>query len=483
MRLILVNYDNNYETEQFTRMFFKGLEIEKVKETPRDLTGDYICIEKRESSFNINLRCGGKRIKDICKITGDEKEEMQLCLFLYKIYRQITGTTQPWGVLTGVRPVRLMRNLYAKLGSLDAVKEKFKNYYMVSDEKIDLCRKIFNLQKPILDNISPNDYSLYISIPFCPSRCSYCSFVSVSIKSAQNLMGAYVENLCKEIEYTAKKAAGLGLNLKTIYMGGGTPTAVSRRQLEQIMAKIAQCFDLDKIEEYTVEAGRPDCTDLEKLQIIKKYGAKRISINPQTFDDNVLRAIGRAHTNRDFINCVKIARQVGFDSINMDLIAGLPEDTVAGFERSLRGCIELGAENITVHTLTMKRASNLVIKNEEHSYDDVAQMIEKNKILADYGYVPYYMYRQKSTVKNLENVGFSQLGHESLYNIYIMEEVQTIISCGAGGVSKVVGKQGEIKRVYNYKYPNEYLKDFNAIIHRKDEVFKLCEEFGLCDKN
>ena len=261
-------------------------------------------------------------------------------------------------------------------------------------------------------------------------------------------------------------------------MGGGTPTAITAPMLEQVMKTVQECFDLSKVEEYTVEAGRPDCTDMEKLQIIKKYGANRVSINPQTFSDNVLKAIGRNHNHADFLRCVADARQVGFDSINMDLIAGLPEDTVEGFEKSLRGCIELGAENITVHTLTLKRASNLVIRNEEHHYDDVEKMIAKNAILADYGYQPYYMYRQKSTVKNLENVGFSQSGHESLYNIYIMEEIQTIISCGAGGVSKVVGPDGDLKRVYNYKYPQEYIKDFDAILARKDEVFSTCRQFG-----
>ncbi|MBQ3008474.1 MAG: coproporphyrinogen dehydrogenase HemZ, partial [Oscillospiraceae bacterium] len=406
------------------------------------------------------------------------KEEMQLCLCAYRLYEKATGTSLPWGVLTGVRPVRLFRNLYKKEKILQNVIDKFRNDYLVSDEKIQLCLDIFNLQQPVMENSRPMDYSLYISIPFCPSRCSYCSFVSTSVKSAGHLMQGYVDNLCKEIRYTAEKADAQGLRLRTIYIGGGTPTAISAQQLEQVMKTVKECFDLDCVEEYTVEAGRPDCTDIEKLEIIKKYGADRVSRNPQTFSDNVLKAIGRNHNHRDFLRCVEDARKVGFDSINMDLIAGLPEDTVESFERSLRGCIELGAENITVHTLTLKRASNLVIKNEEHVYDDVEKMIAKNSILAEYGYKPYYMYRQKSTVKNLENVGFSQVGHESLYNIYIMEEIQTIISCGAGGVSKVVGPQGELDRVYNFKYPLEYIKDFDAILRRKDEVFDLCLQYG-----
>ncbi len=480
MQLFLINYDTHYEIEQLTRMFFRNLTLIKSSEIPTETETDFILIEKIDDAFTMNINFNGKKLS--YSVTVDKngvKEEMQLCIGAYNLYKSATGISLPWGVLTGVRPVRLMRNLNKTLGNEEKVIEKFQNYYLVSDEKIKLCCDIFTLQKPVIQSCKPRDYSLYISIPFCPSRCIYCSFVSTSIKNTGHLMEAYVDNLCKEIAYTAKKADELGLNLKTIYIGGGTPTAITAKMIEQIMSTIQGCFDISKILEYTVEAGRPDCTDIEKLAIIKKYGANRVSINPQTFSDNVLKAIGRDHTCKDFIRCVSDARKVGFDSINMDLIAGLPEDTVDGFEKSLRGCIELGAENITVHTLTMKRASNLVIKHEEHQYDDVAKMIEKNSILNNYGYRPYYMYRQKSTLKNLENVGFSQVGHESLYNIYIMEEIQTIISCGAGGVSKVVGPNGELKRVYNYKYPNEYIKDFDAILARKDEVFSICQQFGF----
>ena len=480
MQLFLINYDTHYEIEQLSRMFFKGLTVEKLAEMPQLPQTDYILIEKTDSGFDYAVSIGGTDHKSAITLDPQgPKEEMQLCLGAYKLYETATGSGLPWGVLTGVRPVRLMRNIFRAEQDLAKVQQKFRDDYLVSEEKIQLCTDVFNLQKPVIDGGSPADYSLYISIPFCPSRCSYCSFVSTSIKTAGHLMQGYVDNLCQEIRHTAQKAKETGLNLKTIYMGGGTPTAITAPMLEQVMKTVQECFDLSQVLEYTVEAGRPDCTDLEKLKIIKKYGATRVSINPQTFQDNVLKAIGRNHSHRDFLRCVADARAAGFDSINMDLIAGLPEDTVEGFENSLRGCIELGAENITVHTLTLKRASNLVIKNEEHHYDDVEKMIAKNSILADHGYKPYYMYRQKSTVKNLENVGFSQSGHESLYNIYIMEEIQTIISCGAGGVSKVVAPDGDLKRVYNYKYPQEYIKDFDAIIARKDEVFDICRQFGL----
>ena len=478
MQLILVNYDAHYEIEQLSRMFFRLLTLVKTDRRPRGVQEDFVYIRKTAGRFFVCLCKDGEKTSVFVPVKISENPDMDLCIAAYRLYEKSTGKGLPWGVLTGVRPVRLFRNLYKQSGVLQEVIDEFKNYYLVSDEKIKLCRDIFRLQRPVIQSRKPLDYSLYISIPFCPSRCSYCSFVSTSVKTAGQLMAPYTDRLCREIEYTAKKAAENGMRLKTVYIGGGTPTAVSADMLRRIMDTVRRCFDVNSLEEYTVEAGRPDCTDMEKLKIIKEYGARRVSINPQTFSDNVLKAIGRNHNHRDFLRCVDMARQVGFDSINMDLIAGLPEDTVEGFEKSLRGCIRLGAENITVHTLTLKRASNLVIKAEEHHYDDVEKMIAKNSILTQSGYQPYYMYRQKSTVKNLENVGFSLPGHESLYNIYIMEEVQSIISCGAGGVSKIVGGGNRIKRVYNYKYPTEYINDFPSIIKRKDEVFGLWQQFG-----
>ena len=480
MLIILNNLESHYEIEQLTRMFTKDLSVVRgtMEEHSADGT-DWLYIDKAEN-ISICLSHSGRTYTQTVTVDQDsEKMYLDICAVLYHMYTEAFGVQMAWGMLTGVRPVRLMRNLYAKYGDIDAVCALLKNRYFVSDEKIKLCRDIFTLQKKIIDNCGPKDYSLYISIPFCPTRYSYCSFVSVGSTGATKLMGQYVDKLCEEIAYTAKTAQKAGLNLKTIYIGGGTPTAVSAQQLRQIMETVRDNFDLSRVLEYTVEAGRPDCTTKEKLQIIKELGADRVSINPQTFSDDVLRAIGRKHTHQDFVDCYNMAREIGFKTINTDLIAGLPLDTVDGFEKSLRGCIELGAQNITVHTLTLKRASNIVVNQEDNSYSDVAQMLEKCSMLGDSGYIPYYMYRQKSTLKSLENVGYSQIGHENLYNIFIMEEIQTIISCGAGGVTKVVGPDGELKRIYNYKYPNEYIKDFGVILDRKDQVIEVCQQFGF----
>ena len=480
MLIVVNNLPSHYEIEQLTRMFTKELSVVYGAKEQQAEDNELLYVNRQGENVFVEFKKDGRIYTDTVKSDQDEDKMMlDVCASVYKMFTEVFDKKLAWGMLTGVRPVRLMRNLYKKHGDIEAVKDIFKNRYFVTDEKIQLCSDIYNLQKNIIDNCRPTDYSLYISVPFCPTRCSYCSFVSVGSTNAAKLMEQYVEKLCDEIEYTAKTAQKAGLNLKTIYIGGGTPTAVSAEQLRQIMQTVKDNFDLSAVEEYTVEAGRPDCTTKEKLQIIKELGADRVSINPQTFSDDVLKAIGRKHTHADFVECYKTAKEMGFKSINTDLIAGLPLDTVEGFEKSLKGCIELGAENITVHTLTLKRASNIVTGNQNNSYADVEQMLAKNTMLAENGYIPYYMYRQKATLQSLENVGFSQPQHESLYNIYIMEEIQTIISCGAGGVTKVVGPNGELKRIYNYKYPTEYVKDFNTILTRKDEVTEVCRQFGF----
>lgn len=284
-------------------------------------------------------------------------------------------------------------------------------------------------------------------------------------------MQPYVDALCREVEAIQCEAQKNDLNIKTIYIGGGTPTALSADQLRQLMGTVRRCFDLSALEEYTVEAGRPDCTDREKLEVLKEYGATRISINPQTFSDEVLSRIGRRHTAQDILDCFKTAREVGHNNINMDLIAGLPGDTVEGFEKSLNTAISLSPENITVHTLTLKRASNLVIKNAEDDYGDVAAMLDKCAALADAGYRPYYLYRQKNTLQNLENTGWCKPGFEGLYNIYIMEEVHSILSAGAGGSTKLCQPGGtRIERIFNYKYPAEYISGFDTILKRKEGI-------------
>jgi oxygen-independent coproporphyrinogen-3 oxidase len=321
-----------------------------------------------------------------------------------------------------------------------------------------------------------------VSIPFCPTRCSYCSFVSHSIgtENARKLVPQYVEKLCEEIQFTAKKAKENGLVLTTVYWGGGTPTTLDADQLDKVLTAIEDNFDLSKCQEYTVEAGRPDTITQEKLHILKKHGVNRISINPQTFNDDVLKEIGRKHTTALTVEKYNLAREIGFDSINMDLIAGLPTDTFESFKNSVDKAIESGADNITVHTLALKRSSEIVTENEKDSVnaENIEQMLDYSiEALTKAGYKPYYMYRQSKALGNFENVGWCKEGKECVYNILMMEEYQHILSVGAGSVTKLLSPNIEkIERIFNYKFPFEYISRFSSLIEKKEDIGRFFKE-------
>ncbi len=467
MQIYCKGVTSSYELENIARMFFPGTVPAKKYHRKEDLIVVYATARK----LVVGVRWNG-----VCHLVKgvqpqNETQEQALCGMLYELLGKITGIRLPWGKLTGVRPVRIIHDRRANGLSEQEIEDLFLKRYDCTPEKFQLAKQIADLQRPILENRGEKDYSLYIGIPFCPSRCSYCSFVSRTMDRDQKLVQDYVDYLCEEIQATRQQADQCGLTLKTIYIGGGTPTSLSADQLRQLMETVRQCYDLSQVEEYTVEAGRPDCTDREKLDVMKEYGATRISINPQTFSDDVLRRIGRKHTAQDILDCYDQARQAGHTNINMDLIAGLPGDTVEGFIRSLELAISLQPENITVHTLTLKRASNLVIENRQEDYADVAQMVQECSRLAKAGYQPYYLYRQKNTLQNLENTGWCKPGTEGYYNIYIMEEVHSILAAGAGASTKLCQPGGDrIERIFNYKYPAEYLQGFKEILRRKQGV-------------
>ena len=368
-----------------------------------------------------------------------------------------------------------MTNLAKKHGEKEAVKY-FIDELKVSKEKTALALKVAEMEAPVIESSSPDSFSLYVAIPFCPSRCTYCSFVSHSNDSAKKLIPKYVDKVCEELIYTAEIAKRLSLKLESVYIGGGTPTVLTAEQLNKITDTIKENYDFTYIKEYTIEAGRPDSTDEAKLGVMKNSGCTRISINPQTFNDNVLNAIGRKHSSEETENCFNLAREKGFSNINMDLIAGLPEDTVESFEYSLSKAISMNPENITVHTLALKRSSNLVTDKKESSTGDVASKMlsmVQNK-LTEAGYIPYYMYRQSKCLGNLENVGWAKEGYEGLYNVYMMEECHTVLAVGAGAVTKLKAPfSSEIERIFNYKYPYEYINDFEQILNRKNHI----EEF------
>ena len=476
MKIYITGLPSGYEVEHLVRLFYP---MAPLTLTPPEEGEDCVWAEKKEDSLYAMVREQGQSRDAAAPLprpveAGGETVEFTLASLTYDLLRSWTGIRPPWGKMTGVRPVRLIHDKRAAGWTEADIDRFFLERFDCSWQKYDMAKAIADLQEPILKlGSAPKTYSLYLGIPFCPSRCSYCSFVSCNLDRDRKLVQPYVDCLCREVEAIREQADKAGLKLCSIYIGGGTPTSLSADQLRQLMGTVRENFDLSKVVEYTVEAGRPDCTDAEKLAVIKEYGATRISINPQTFSDEVLAGIGRRHSAQDILDCYADARRAGHEDINMDLIAGLPGDTVEGFEASLRKAIALDPENITVHTLTLKRASNIVVEHRAADYADVAAMLDKCSLLADAGYRPYYMYRQKGTLQNLENIGWAKPGFECLYNICIMEEVHTILSTGAGGSTKLVipgQRRGKIERIFNFKYPTEYIDRFAELLDRKKAV-------------
>ena len=486
MNLITINNSFRYETENLLRLFYPHIKIYEDKE---DLDSEELCVTQLdENNISVIFRKDGYAEKRNATLLLSEKKfeeaddsffERKIALMLFDILCEYTGYTPPWGILTGVRPAKLMSNLAKKHGEKEAVKY-FVEELKVSKEKTALALKVAKMEAPIIEGSSPDSFSLYVAIPFCPSRCTYCSFVSHSNDSAKKLIPQYVDKVCEELVYTAEIAKKLSLKLESIYIGGGTPTVLTAEQLEKITDTIKENYDFSFLREYTIEAGRPDSTDNAKLDVMKKSGATRISINPQTFNNNVLQTIGRKHTAEETEECFNLAREKDFGNINMDLIAGLPDDTVESFEYSLNKAISMDPENITVHTLALKRSSNLVTDKKESSTGDVASrmlsMVQSK--LTDAGYLPYYMYRQSKCLGNLENVGWAKEGYEGLYNVYMMEECHTVLAVGAGAVTKLKApNSGEIERIFNYKYPYEYINDFEQILNRKNYIEEFYAKF------
>ena len=394
---------------------------------------------------------------------------------LYRALVACTGTPLPWGALTGVRPAKLASRLLEEYGDRREKAEKaMEELYGLSPERARLCVDAGLASRRAQGELLDRDAVLYLGIPFCPSRCAYCSFVSHSVEKSLGLVEPYVEALCREIAGTAALVREKGLRLRAFYMGGGTPTTLSAAQLDRVLGLLRDSFDWSACREWTVEAGRPDTLDEEKLRVLAKHGTDRISINPQTMEDRVLAAIGRRHSAAEIEACFRMAREVFPGQINMDLIAGLPEDTEAGFSRSLARVLALDPENITVHCLTRKRGADL--NQREGAYPDgeaVSRMLDHARaVLTEFGYHPYYLYRQKFSAGGLENVGWARPGTECFYNICMMEELCHVLSLGAGGVTKRLWRDtGAIRRTVNKKYPKEYLEAAGEAAAAKQKLF------------
>lgn len=483
MKILFSGNDFKYETEATVKLF-----------VPSRFTFHYDITDTDGDMVMTRLKSGKKytylyaycRIDGRCKRRATHLEnaladrqncEHELCRLVYLCLQSLTGITPPWGLMTGIRPVKRMADLLNsgmdKEQSFKALKDRF----MVSDKRLELAYMTAVNQIPLISGYSKKTVSLYISIPFCPTRCSYCSFVSHSMDSAYRLIPDYIDYLCREIAITGKVIKDLDLKIDTLYIGGGTPTSITAEQLKKVTDALAENIDMSAVREYNVEAGRADTITREKLKVIKAAGADRISVNPQTLNNEVLKIIGRNHTAEDTINAFLTAREEGFDNINMDLIAGLPGDTPESFHNTLDRILKLAPESITVHTLTIKRSASLYEKNQsEFAKAPAAEMLDESiKRLPENDYLPYYLYRQKNTVENLENIGFSKKGRESLYNIFIMDETQTILGAGCAASTKIVQPDGKITRIHNYKFPYEYINRFDELMKKKQKIYELME--------
>ena len=401
---------------------------------------------------------------------------------------ELTRYRPAWGMLIGVRPSKVASEMLNAGMSKTRVKRLLNTDYLVIPKKASLATDIAVTEKRIVGEPSVKDCSVYVSIPFCPSRCSYCSFVSYTSKRLLSLIPEYLEKLKLDIKGQFDTIKKLGLRVRTVYIGGGTPTILDERQLEDLLSFISQQTDVDALDEYTLEAGRPDTITAEKFAVAKAYGVTRVSVNPQSLCDEVLCGIGRSHNADDFFRAYDIAKTSGIKTVNVDLIAGLPADSFKRFSATVDRIIELDPENITVHTFCVKKSAEILRMNSKvysvHG-GDAGKCVDYSQIkIQQADYVPYYMYRQKNTVGNYENVGFAKQGHEGLYNIYMMEEIHSIFAAGAGAVSKLVdntgayGKSANIERLFHNKYPYEYLtEDRNSMF--EEAAVRFYTEHGM----
>ena len=394
---------------------------------------------------------------------------------LYKALLPLLPVSPAWGALAGVRPTKISTKHLLEGGTPASAGRLLERTYFVTPERAKLAVDCSTETVKAVRSLLPEELSLYIGIPFCPTRCSYCSFVSRGIGKKTELMEPYLAGLFREMEVTGKLLKASGKRVRTVYIGGGTPTTLSNRQLERLMEEIHCHYDLSGCTEFTVEGGRPDTLNVEKLRALRSGGADRMSINPQTMVDPVLRACGRAHRAEDIPRAYREAEEAGFSLINMDLIAGLPTDSPEGFRYSLDRVMALSPANITVHTLALKKGADLFdARGPLPSQEAVAEMLRyASQALTGAGYVPYYLYRQKYMSGSFENVGWCRPGTASLYNIAMMEELHTVLSLGGGGMTKVNLPEGKIRRFHNPKFPEQYLTMLGAILRQKEEIFGL----------
>ncbi|MGL6106516.1 coproporphyrinogen dehydrogenase HemZ [Romboutsia sp.] len=478
--VLLKGHDYKYEVAELIKLFTTDFEFIEKKNLGRILENvvyvyndTLIAKSKYYENYELiyefadHIDTKGLNEQELKKKT---KETIKRTIF--KVLQNRLNTYVPWGILTGIRPVKIVHTLLDKGMDDNQIREILKEQYYIRDEKIDLALDIAKRERIFMYPIEGNKISLYVSIPFCPTRCYYCSFPANPIKQFGHLKKEYVDKLIEEIKGLAKIIKDTNKEIETLYIGGGTPTTLEPEEMDDLINALYKELDLTKIKEFTVEAGRPDSITREKLEVLKKHQVDRISINPQTMNDITLEKIGRDHKVSDIVECFNMARELGFDNINMDIILGLVDEDLDMVRNTLEEIKKLSPESLTVHTLAIKRASNLkenLDKYELTRYEEMIKMIELSMEYAkDMGLNPYYMYRQKHMLGNLENIGYAKEGYECIYNIQIMEEKQSNYAVGAGSISKFVYlEEDRIERVDNVKNVEQYIERVDEMIERK----------------
>ena len=468
--------DNKYYVQTLCMIFFPGSRFSENEIPTPDTPEIFVRLSEEDGKMigYATMKLGAKFVEaygeaaPTVDITAKGRlEKIALGRAIFSAGKALLGYTNAWGILTGVRPAKVANEILRSGADMNKTKRILRDEYFVNPKKAALAVSVAATENRLVKKLPDGLCSVYISIPFCPSRCAYCSFVSAATQKMLSLLDDYLLRLFVDIEHTFAIIRARGLRVATVYIGGGTPTVLSEKQLSALLAHIRRFVDPETLFEFTLEAGRPDTITGEKLHVAKENGVSRISVNPQTLEENVLRIIGRRHTVDDFFRAYELAQASEIRDINIDLIAGLPGDNFHGFSATIDRILPLGATNLTVHTFTVKKAAN-ILKEEETYYSitggDVAKSVEYSQLRAKaFGYRPYYMYRQKNTVGNQENVGYAKEGHEGYYNVFMMEELHSIFAVGAGAVTKLVRENAEgkreISRIFNPKYPYEYLRD------------------------
>ncbi len=454
--------------------------LETSHKSLEDIVDKELHIKFLEGQVDISLHENGARVIRDKAVLASNLSKLQyknsMKRILYGILSKASGRELPWGILTGIRPTKIICEMLEHGEEETPIYHMMKTEYNCSDAKIDLSIKIARRELELLNKMDyQKGYSLYIGIPFCPTTCLYCSFTSYSISKLSNLVEGYLDALEKEIRYGA--TCFPDKKLTTVYFGGGTPTTLSPKQLDRLLRLVRENYDFTYVQEFCVEAGRPDSITKDKLAVLKKWGVNRISINPQSMQQRTLDLIGREHSVREVKEAFYLARETGHDNINMDIILGLPGETLEDVKDTLNQIKELNPESLTVHTLALKRAARLNIEKEEYDAlkaSGVTNMLEETfTFTKENDYLPYYLYRQKNMADNLENIGYSRYGREGLYNILIMEEKQTILALGAGGMSKFVfHNENRIERVDNVKSVTDYINRIDEMLLRKQNFLK-----------